>query len=60
MGKHYDVLKLVNLVRMVFNDFGTEFKVIDQSGEEPINGMIAAIAKVIKFTVRSSLSRLGR
>ncbi|KAJ3092989.1 SPS-sensor component ptr3, partial [Quaeritorhiza haematococci] len=29
----------------VFNDFGEEFSVSDQTGEEPISGMIAAISR---------------
>jgi ubiquitin-activating enzyme E1 len=27
-----------------FNDFGNDFTVIDQSGEEPLQGMIAAVS----------------
>jgi len=32
--------------RMAFNDFGDTFEVIDQTGEEPKSGMVAAITKV--------------
>ncbi|TPX71107.1 hypothetical protein SpCBS45565_g01260 [Spizellomyces sp. 'palustris'] len=28
-----------------FNDFGDEFAVVDQTGEEPVHGMIAAVSK---------------
>lgn len=45
---------------MVFNDFGAEFKVIDQTGEEPISGMIAAIAKVISYSNLSLSHSLGQ
>jgi len=31
---------------MAFNDFGDVFEVVDQNGEEPKSGMVAAITKV--------------
>ncbi|KAI8989381.1 ubiquitin-activating emzyme E1 [Pilobolus umbonatus] len=35
----------------IFNDFGTQFEVIDATGEEPLHGMIAAISKEEDGTV---------
>lgn len=32
--------------RAAFNDFGPEFVVVDQTGEEPLQGMIAAVSAV--------------
>ncbi|KAI7871699.1 ubiquitin-activating emzyme E1 [Spinellus fusiger] len=29
----------------IFNDFGTQFEVLDATGEEPLTGMIAAVSK---------------
>lgn len=34
------------MFRSVFNDFGTRFTIVDTNGEQPLNGMIAAIDQV--------------
>ena len=41
------------LFAYAFNDFGSDFVVTDQSGEEPLMGMIAAVSKDADGTVAS-------
>ncbi|KAJ1918876.1 E1 ubiquitin-activating protein [Mycoemilia scoparia] len=44
-GIHYISTRLHGLFGLVFNDFGKNFVVIDDNGEQPINGMIEAISR---------------
>ncbi|KAI8927066.1 hypothetical protein BC831DRAFT_413232 [Entophlyctis helioformis] len=39
------------LFGVAFNDFGKDFEVIDQTGEEPLQGMVAAVSKEADGTV---------
>lgn len=34
------------LFSRIFNDFGSNFEIIDTTGEEPLHGMIANVSKV--------------
>ncbi|KAJ3043758.1 SPS-sensor component ptr3 [Rhizophlyctis rosea] len=43
-GKAFIAADIRGLFGMTFNDFGDSFQVIDQTGEEPVNGMIAAVS----------------
>ncbi|KAJ3116694.1 SPS-sensor component ptr3 [Phlyctochytrium bullatum] len=44
-GIKFIVADVRGLFGMAFNDFGSDFVVHDQTGEEPVSGMIAAVEK---------------
>lgn len=45
-GAAFIAADIRGLFGYTFNDFGDDFTVIDQTGEEPVTGMIAAVTKV--------------
>lgn len=45
LGIKFISVAACGLFGSIFNDFGPEFVVIDQTGEEPLEGMVAAVSK---------------